>query len=396
MSRTRDLAFLILRVLFFSITDRVVGWVGCESKGPGGGGISENAGDRRAALFMGVDVERGADLVGAVLHDAQAEATAALVFGRQSDAVVANQERDPLTGPGQTDGHGFGLAVFHRIVDALLYDAEQVRGKGGILDDQIVVAFQPARDGEELFDVADQFAQRGGEALRLQFRREQAARQVARLRQSLDDQAADLAGVVRLGQRLGGEFSLQNLAQKTDARQVLAKTVMQVLADALLFAVADLENFPFQELSIRHVADEGEDFILAAFDDAHFKIARVAENRMVTSKALGGARAKRLLHGVHGMMSDLGRQQSQKVSAHNRFRLGRQMIFDGRSEFENHPIAAHAEKQIGDDAQQGIEFRFRVRRARLDAFARWVRRGASKRHRNGARLPAETGFQPVY
>src|ERR1051325_1771150 len=97
MSSTRDLAFLILRVLFFSITDRVVGWVGCESKGSGRGVIPENAGDGRPALRRGMDVQRGADLVSAVLHDAQAETTVALVFGRQADAVVADQKRDPLT-----------------------------------------------------------------------------------------------------------------------------------------------------------------------------------------------------------------------------------------------------------------------------------------------------------
>jgi len=59
----------------------------------------------------------------------------------------------------------------------------------------------------------------------------------------------------------------EHLAQHFDAGQMLTKPVVQILADATLFAFADFQVFLFQPFALRDVADEtGEDFSIAQLD----------------------------------------------------------------------------------------------------------------------------------
>ena len=53
---------------------------------------------------------------------------------------------------------------------------------------------------------------------------------------------------------LPGQFLLQHLAHQFDARQMLAQAVVQILPDAALLAVADLEDFLFQPFALGDVA----------------------------------------------------------------------------------------------------------------------------------------------
>ena len=79
---------------------------------------------------------------------------------------------------------------------------------------------------------------------------EEAARQLAGLGDGLVQQAGDSRGhVLRSGRRAGQQVAVQRVGVEGQAHQLLAKSVVNVLADAGLLAVADL-----QELALEAVA----------------------------------------------------------------------------------------------------------------------------------------------
>ena len=54
------------------------------------------------------------------------------------------------------------------------------------------------------------------------------------------------------GQRLGRQLLAQDLPRQGHARQMLAQAVVQVVADALLFALADAQNLLLQPHALLH------------------------------------------------------------------------------------------------------------------------------------------------
>ena len=108
-----------------------------------------------------------------------------------------------------------------------------------------------------------QLAQRQTQAVRLQLHGEKPARQRPGFRNRIIQHLTHFLDSGHLGPRLGGQLLFEGIVVETKADQLLAKPVMQVLADARLFAIADFQNFAFQPVPIRGVfrnPDDADDF----------------------------------------------------------------------------------------------------------------------------------------
>src|SRR5437867_5065698 len=152
----------------------------------------ESAAHDGAAGFTQGDVQRAADLLGAVGHDSQAQTVALNALRGQSHAVVHNAQRQLVARALQAHDDAAGPAVLDGVVHRFLRQPEQVRGDVIVRDGHTVLALDRAGDIVELFDCSGQIGERWSEAIGLDFHRKKPAGQVARLSQRLDDQLADL------------------------------------------------------------------------------------------------------------------------------------------------------------------------------------------------------------
>ena len=66
----------------------------------------------------------------------------------------------------------------------------------------------------------------------------------------------DFTRAVGFGFGLARELLFEHFAHQFDGGQLLAQTVVQIVADALLFPMADFQNLPFEALPLGNVAHE--------------------------------------------------------------------------------------------------------------------------------------------
>ena len=108
-----------------------------------------------------------------------------------------------------------------------------------------------------------QLLQCQAQTIRLQLHGEKSARQGAGFRYRVVQHPAHFFGGGGFGQLTGGELLFEGMVVETKTDQLLAKPVMQVLADPGLFAVADLQNFALQPTPVRDIfrnANDTDDF----------------------------------------------------------------------------------------------------------------------------------------
>ena len=105
--------------------------------------------------------------------------------------------------------------------------------------------------------------QRQTQAVRLQLHGKKSAGQGAGFRNRIVQHLAHFFCGGGLGQRTGGKLLFEGIIVETEADQLLAKPVMQVLTNPGLFAVADFQNFTLQPAPVRDIfrdADNADDF----------------------------------------------------------------------------------------------------------------------------------------
>ncbi|OPY04204.1 MAG: hypothetical protein A4E66_02619 [Syntrophus sp. PtaB.Bin001] len=71
---------------------------------------------------------------------------------------------------------------------------------------------------------------------------------------------------------MAGNFLFEDLAHETDAGQMLAQTVMEILADSSLLPAAYFENLSFQALSPCNIPDDRQDIVGRAGNHADLEI----------------------------------------------------------------------------------------------------------------------------
>src|SRR2546425_4310717 len=111
-------------------------------------------------------------------------------------------------------------------------------------------ASKSAVDVKQLFHVDRQFAQSTHQAMGFKLDGIKSSGQVARLRQSLGDELRNFRRGGSFRQGLLRQTFLQRTAEESDAGKALPEAVMQVLANALLFAVADFEDVFLQSFAV--------------------------------------------------------------------------------------------------------------------------------------------------
>ena len=139
------------------------------------------------------------------------------------------------------------MPVLRGIGHRLLRDAVQVQRVHGFESAiQRVVRLATHVDVEHRRQAAREFLERQRQAAAIEGHRRQAARQRARREDGVVDQQRDFLDRRRQRRRLALGAILEAAQQQRDAGELLAEAVVQVVADALLLAVADLEHFALE------------------------------------------------------------------------------------------------------------------------------------------------------
>ena len=133
-----------------------------------------------------------------------------------------------------------GVGVMRGIVYRFLRDTIEVVRHRLLPNGNQVLALQRAIYLETGLHPGDQLFESRREAFPFEQRREQSARQLARLADGGIDQTRNPIGRFHLKRAGPAELGAQVLAVKKDSHQKLAELVVQIMTDARLFAVADL------------------------------------------------------------------------------------------------------------------------------------------------------------
>src|SRR6266542_2846033 len=218
----------------------------------------EKALDGGAFAIVAADLQGGADFAGAIIHDTQAHALVRLDLFGEFDAVVGDQEAMAFAHRPEGDENLFRLAVFDGVVDGFLGDAIEVGGGGVVVNEDGLIASEPAIDLENSPDIGGQLLQGGHQAVGVEFDGGKATREAAGMGDGFADVAGDFACAFGLDFGFGGQILLEDLAHEFNAGESLAQAVVQVLADALLFTIADFEDFLFEAFAFGDI-DAGSD-----------------------------------------------------------------------------------------------------------------------------------------
>src|SRR5258706_4060815 len=170
-----------------------------------------------------------------------------------ADAVVHDRQYQGAIIQLQTNADLGGRCVFDCIGDRLLGDSIQVGRNDVVRQADLFLALEDARNFEPRCHVQGQLFQAGHEALGFQFYRIKTARDVPRLGDGVIQQAGDAVGLAPFGNVFGGQVLLEHVAVKSCADEDLAKTVVQILADARLLPVADLDQLPLELPDLRDI-----------------------------------------------------------------------------------------------------------------------------------------------
>ena len=85
-------------------------------------------------MLAGLNIECAANFLGAIRHDAQAEARAPGSFRREPDAIVGYAQHRPVARSAQQDADAVSLAMFHSVVDGFLRQTEEMCGGVSVIN----------------------------------------------------------------------------------------------------------------------------------------------------------------------------------------------------------------------------------------------------------------------
>jgi hypothetical protein len=173
-----------------------------------------------------------------VAHGVQAHAARVLGCGRESLAIVGHGQAQGVFAVVQEEGHMAGGAVFRGVSQSLLGDPVKVEvirriggpGVAGFGKSDAHVGLAGGGGGE--------FLQRRRETEPVELHREDPAGQIAGNGDGFAGYHADPVGLGRGLRVVLAEFVCQESGGKTNRREVRAKAVVEVAADALLFVFA--------------------------------------------------------------------------------------------------------------------------------------------------------------
>src|ERR1700722_148771 len=224
-----------------------------------------------------LNVEFCSDDTGTVGHNSQAHAFAPRRLIRQANTVIADCQYHALRGGFEAHDDLFGVAVFDGVGDRFLRDTIQMSGHSRFSNLHGLVALEIARCLESFGDGRSQSSKRVREALPFQFKGMKAVRQRAGQFNSSLNQFHDVVHRFRFGKRFGCQLLAQNLARPSHTRHVWAQTVVQIVTDALLFALADTQNLLLQPHALLHFVVERSRSLAHAFLKLVVQGAQLAE-----------------------------------------------------------------------------------------------------------------------
>ena len=153
------------------------------------------------------------------------------------------------------------------------------------------LAVEAASDFEAVAGGFGQFFQGGRQPLLLQPDGEEAARQLAGFGDGLVQEIRHSPRGLRLRPALGGELALQRVGVKGQADQVLAEPVVNVLANAGLLAVADLEDLALQAVALGDVLLHADEWTLPPRSSRLMRASEV-EDRAILRAGVGIPRSR--------------------------------------------------------------------------------------------------------
>ena len=194
------------------------------------------------SIRSGLELEAAANEARAVVHDVESHARAAPGRGSKALAVILDLQVNAVPGLADLDGDVARAAVFEGIVQGFLRDAVKMRGGRYVAAQFPGVRFAPALDLVALGGSGGQFLERGHEPLGAEPDGIEPAADAAGLGDGLVQEGADLPRGGRFRALLRGERLFQGIGAERNADQLLAQAVVNILPDARLFAVADLQR----------------------------------------------------------------------------------------------------------------------------------------------------------
>ena len=172
---------------------------------------------------------------------------------RQTATVVFDDEINLASAFLQTYPDILWVAVHAGVARGFLRNSVQVRGGFIVCDQYRLVAVELATHLEVSRDGVRQIHQCRHQAFGFGLDRMQAARQRPRLLQRFVDIDADLVRVAGFGAPGQGELIIQRFNFKSDSDKPLTEVIMQIVADAALFAFTDLEDLLFELPPMLHL-----------------------------------------------------------------------------------------------------------------------------------------------
>src|SRR5208282_2922384 len=215
---------------------------------------TEGAGDERPALWSPRDGKATADRARPIFHRMQPDPVAVAVIFGEANAIVPDAQPSPAAAAFKADIDLIGPAVADRVVHGFLRYPHKVRFRFVAQLGPAAVACKRAGDAVGVADIARQGLEGAAETGAVQADRAKTTGEVASLADGFVQEPDDLVG---RGSRAKFSVRRQILgehgSQRRDAGKGLTQSVMQFAADALLFAIGDLKDLPFQQFLLADV-----------------------------------------------------------------------------------------------------------------------------------------------
>src|SRR5579871_402293 len=135
------------------------------------------AGYDRAAIRASLDIQRAADHLGAIAHNAHSQTLALVIFEavRQTVTIVGNAHYNLFTGFGQRDFDALAVAVADGVIHGFLGDAVEVGSNVLMKNMDRLFTIKTAVDAKITFDFDGPFFQSRHQPIRIGFDRQQSA-----------------------------------------------------------------------------------------------------------------------------------------------------------------------------------------------------------------------------
>src|SRR5438045_2937897 len=171
-------------------------------------------------------IERGADEIGAIMHNAKADAGALVLHGWKRKAVIANREENGGAVPGKPDVNFVRLCMAYGVGDGFLRDFVDLLNS--VLRQGRNSAIRPknARDVEHGSDLPREVFEGQWQAFFMNIQSGQMPRHVFSVIHGIGEQPVNLAGALGLLGSFLFEIEFEAFEHEADAGQPLAKIVM--------------------------------------------------------------------------------------------------------------------------------------------------------------------------